>query len=315
MTLDKCAKTAVVGNVNLDIKTSRVLPSESLFADGETSVDEIYESIGGGGANTAVAGAMMGGTVHFCASIGDDALGERLEAVMADFGVIPHFSRKPVATGRSINLNWTNSNRHFISCLPNTHALSVEDVDIKALVSAGCRSIHRADIWFAGDMLPEGNREVFKAAREAGMQTSVDINYDPEWIIPNNEKRISERKACVVDMLSWVDWVHGNESELMTFTNTTDIISACKYVIDRRAGCIILHRGGKGCAYYSASDGMVEFPATPVENPVCETGTGDVFTVAFLLMLDMPLPERLRQCAGIAAKHLAGNPSYIPRLK
>ena len=46
---------AVIGNVNLDIRTSPIPASERLFADGETSVAEIYETLGGGAANLAVA--------------------------------------------------------------------------------------------------------------------------------------------------------------------------------------------------------------------------------------------------------------------
>ena len=51
---------AVVGNINLDVKTSRIAATPGIMADGETSIQDIHESIGGGGANTAVAAAIMG---------------------------------------------------------------------------------------------------------------------------------------------------------------------------------------------------------------------------------------------------------------
>ncbi len=46
---------AIIGNINLDVKTSLIGAGNGILADGETGVDEIYESVGGGGANTAVA--------------------------------------------------------------------------------------------------------------------------------------------------------------------------------------------------------------------------------------------------------------------
>ena len=38
---------AVVGNINLDIKTSAIAATDGIMADGESSVGEIYESLGG----------------------------------------------------------------------------------------------------------------------------------------------------------------------------------------------------------------------------------------------------------------------------
>src|SRR5271167_4300472 len=104
--MERAAPIAVVGNINLDVKTGPIPTDPRVLCDGETSVSEIYESIGGGGANTAVAAARMGGTVHFCGAIGDDALGERLRTFLAGCGVEPHLAVKRAATGRSIALNW-----------------------------------------------------------------------------------------------------------------------------------------------------------------------------------------------------------------
>jgi ribokinase len=73
---------AIVGNVNLDIKTSVIPAGQGILADGETSVAEIWESLDGGGANTAVAASRLGGVVHFFACVGSDGLGARIEAAL-----------------------------------------------------------------------------------------------------------------------------------------------------------------------------------------------------------------------------------------
>jgi len=132
---------AVVGNINLDIKTSRVAAVPGIMADGETSIEEIYETVGGGGANTAAAAAIMGARVHFTGCVGDDDAGRRLVRHLRSLGVTPHVTTVPVPTGRSIALSWDNGHRHFISSLPNTARLDLQSVDVAALAKADCRHV------------------------------------------------------------------------------------------------------------------------------------------------------------------------------
>lgn len=303
---------AVVGNVNLDLRTSPLAASERLFTDGETSVDEIYETLGGGATNLAVAAARLGGSVHLCACVGDDPLGARLEQSLRDFGVIPHLRRKRVATGRSLNLVWAHGHRHFVSSLPNTRVLEAADVDFADL--GGCRHLFRADIWFAERMLAAGNAQLLQEARARGLATSLDINWDPQWSLPNNAEQIARRKQQVMSLLPLVDYVHGNEQELTIFAGTRDVQDACRVLTDQGAGSVICHCGEKGSAGFSAADGWLAIPATPVEQIVCATGCGDVFSAAFLLLAGLPLRERLHECGRIAAGHLAGQLNLLPRL-
>ena len=62
----------VVGNINRDVKTAPMWAGEHLFADGETSVSSIIETIGGGGANSAFAAASLGARVAFLGKVGAD---------------------------------------------------------------------------------------------------------------------------------------------------------------------------------------------------------------------------------------------------
>jgi sugar/nucleoside kinase (ribokinase family) len=59
---------AVVGNLNLDLRTTPIPASSAILEDGETSVAGISESVGG--ANTAAALATMGGTAHLVCAVG-----------------------------------------------------------------------------------------------------------------------------------------------------------------------------------------------------------------------------------------------------
>jgi 2-dehydro-3-deoxygluconokinase len=300
---------AIVGNINLDIKISVLGVDEAVFTDGETSVSEIYESIGGGGANTAVAAAQLGAAVHFFGCVGDDELGSRLERAMQGFGVTTYLARRPVATGRSINLNWTNGCRHFISSLPNTRALTVEDIDIPA----GCRQLLRADVWFSEPMLEYGNQRLFERARAAGVETCLDINWDPEWSVPGNP-RVPARKECLRRILHLISYVHGNERELSYCTGCSTVLDACRWLVAQGCGEVIVHRGAQGAASFSASRGWVEVPAAPVDRIVCSTGSGDVFCAAHMLLSHLETRERLTASAEIAAGHLAGRRVLLPRL-
>ena len=307
------APVAVIGNINLDIKTSPIPASPDLFSDGETSVREIYESIGGGGANTAVAAARMGGCVHFWGCTGSDGLGSRLEAALRTCGVVPHLQRKPVATGRSINLNWDRGTRHFVSSLPNNRVMTFEDSDVDALVEAGCEQLLRADIWFSEAMLEEGNFRLLERARSAGMETYIDINWDPEWGVAA-PARVETRKENVRRILPLIDCVHGNERELRFFTGCEDIRSACGFLLDRGCSEIVVHQGQKGAASFTSRRGWIEVPATPVEKIVCSTGAGDVFCAAHMLLRGLETRERLSLSAQLAADHLSGRQTFLPRL-
>ena len=50
-------KLAVVGNICRDVKTAPIAPDPRLFEDGETPTGFLVETIGGGGANSALSAA------------------------------------------------------------------------------------------------------------------------------------------------------------------------------------------------------------------------------------------------------------------
>lgn len=296
----------VVGNLNLDYRTSPVPAVPGVMSDGETSIATICETLGGGGANTAAAAAALGGHVHFVACIGNDSLGRRLEEHLISLGIQTHLARKSAPTGRSIALTWDNHQRHFISCLPSSAQLLAEDVDLKSLHNAGCRQLYRADVWFAPIMLESGNIQLLREARLLGMETSIDINWDPVWST-NDSAAIASRIEALASALPHATFAHGNERELCRFTGQEATTKAARWLLDRGVGTVILHKGARGCAAFTSGGQSIEFPARPVVKAVNETATGDVFTAAFLLMSELPLSDRLQICAEIAACHLEGS--------
>lgn len=308
------APIAVVGNINLDIKTTLIPASSEILQDGETAVEDVYESLGGGGTNIAVAAARLGGTVHFGGCVGSDTLGKRLETALSSFGVVPHLKCKPGVTGRSINLIWNNHHRHFVSCLPNNRALTFEDIDFSALTAAGCTQLFRGDVWFSESMLRSGNLELFRRARAAEMETSLDINWDPVWNSGADSSRATQRKQLLKNVLPHISWIHGNEAELNLFSGLQKIKESCRFLIDNGCKGVIVHCGERGAAAY-LDDRWLEIPPVKVQSVVSETGSGDVFSAAFLVFSSLPLLERLNKCSEIAAQHIEGHIDLLPRIK
>jgi sugar/nucleoside kinase (ribokinase family) len=204
----RSAKLCVVGNINRDIKTAPLSPGGHIFEDGETAIDAVLETIGGGGANCAAVAAALGAPSSFIGQVGDDELGRRLEEVLTRAGVDCHLRRVAnLATGTTVNLVYDTGRRHFLSCHPNNGALTFETLDLAPLARAD--HLLRADVWFSDAMLYGGNERLFSAARDARVPVSIDLNWDPKWGRALTAE-IERRKAAVREVLPFVELAHGN---------------------------------------------------------------------------------------------------------
>ena len=308
------ASLCVVGNINRDVKTAPFKAGDHLLRDGETSVDSIVETVGGGGANSAFAAAALGARVAFAGKIGVDALGDRLERTLIRHGIAPHLAKDTQhPSGTSIALAFESGHRHFVSCLPANEALCFGDIDLRAL--DGVTHLLRADIWFPEAMLFGGNEPLFRAARERGVTVSLDLNWDPQWGRASAE-RIAARKQAVRAILPLVHLAHGNVRELMEFTDAPDLDTALQRLTDWGVGAVVVHLGSRGAGYFRGGVLLVEPPA-PAKTPVHATGSGDVLSVCTMLLhhrADLAIPERLRIANRLVAQFMEGALHLIPTL-
>jgi len=304
----------VVGNINRDVKTAPFAAGEALLTDGETSVDSIIETIGGGGANSAFAAKTLGARVAFQGRVGADALGDRLERTLTQHGISAHLARDPAqASGTSLALTFANGHRHFVSCLPANEALAFADLNLAALRDHG--HLLRSDVWFSEPMLFEGNKPLFQLAREAGLTVSLDLNWDPHWG-RSSAGKIHSRKEAARAVLPWVNLAHGNVRELTEFADARDLDEALKRLTDWGAEAVVVHLGDRGAGYFRDGTLITEPPA-PVGARVNATGTGDVFSVCMMLLdhrTEIPIPDRLRTANEIVAQFIEGKCSLIPRV-
>jgi sugar/nucleoside kinase (ribokinase family) len=304
----------IVGNINRDIKLSPIPPGSYLFADGETSVTSVTETVGGGGANSALAAAALGARVAFLGRVGADWLGDRLERTLTSHGISAYLKKvSGLPTGTSVNLTFTSGHRHFLSALPNNASLAFEDLDLSAL--AGYDHLLRADTWFSDAMLYTGNERLFRQAREAGLRISIDLNWDPCWGV-GSPAEVQKRKEAVRRVLPLVDLVHGNTRELNEFADSNDLQQSLRALEEWGAGAVVVHLGAKGAGYYQHGLLTLE-ESVPARRQVNTTGTGDVLSVCMMLLdqeKSSPVSEKLRLANSIVSQFIAGERALIPAL-
>ncbi len=310
----KQGSLCVVGNINRDVKAAPLKPGKVLFHDGETPVAFVTETSGGGGANSALTAASLGARVAFLGKVGDDGLGGRLERTLTRHGVSSYLAKdKAHPSGTSIALSFDNGHRHFISCLPASRALTFADLELKAMTAH--QHLLRADIWFSESMLREGNGQLFRAARQAGLDVSIDLNWDPHWgHAPVSE--IQARKQCVRAVLPSVNLVHGNVRELTELADAPDLDTALRRLVEWGAEAVVVHLGEEGAGYYHEGT-LVKEPPAPAHSQVNTTGTGDVLSVCMMLLhrcKQASIPERLRLANLVVAQFMNGKRHFIPPL-
>ncbi|MBI5383408.1 MAG: hypothetical protein HZA90_01835 [Verrucomicrobia bacterium] len=304
----------VVGSLCRDVKTAPLAAGNHLFQDGETPAGFIVETIGGGGAISAMAAAGLGAEARLAGKIGGDPLGARLEQALLDRGVKSFVRRDPsVRTGSTVVLSFTNGGRHFLSSQPNNSSLAFDDLDLSML--AGTGHLLRADIWFSEPMLASGNARLLQAARDHGVATSLDLNWDPLWGSADTG-RSAARKEAVRRLLPLVNLVHGNIRELNLFADSPDLATTLDRLAAWGAEAVVVHMGAEGAGYYS--DGQLTVaPCAPVRRCVNTTGTGDLLSVCMMLLhaqTQIPILEKLRLANRIVAEFMEGKRDFLPVL-
>ena len=297
-------RLCVVGNLNRDLRTAPIAPGPRLFEDGETSADFVRETPGGGGTNSALFAAMLGADVRLVAKVGADKLGQQLGRQVRRLGVRPFLAldeRHP--TGTSINLAYTSGRRHFVSALQSC-AIAFDEIDPAAL--RGVDHLLRADVWFSEPMLFGGNEKLFEAAKSAGADTSLDLNWDPSWgTAPRG--RVVARKRAVRRLLPLVDLAHGNVRELCEFTDAGTLDVALKKVAKWGTKAVVVHMGTRGSGYY-ADGRLVRSPCVRAARVVNTTGTGDLLSACMILLHRhaAPAKEKLDVANRIVSRYVEG---------
>jgi sugar/nucleoside kinase (ribokinase family) len=308
------SKLCIVGSICRDVKTTPLAPGDHLFRDGETPTDFIVETLGGGGANSALFAAGLGAETRFAGKLGTDSIGNQLEQALLRHGVRSFVRRDPqVRTGSSVALSFNTGHRHFISSQPNNYSLDFADLDLAML--DGADHLLRADVWFSEPMLNGGNARLLQAARDRGLAVSLDLNWDPLWGSADTA-RIVARKEAVRRLLPLVTLVHGNVRELNLFADSTDLPAALARLTSWGAQAVVIHMGAQGAGCYRDGKLTVE-PCAPVKQLVNTAGTGDLLSVCMMLLharQEISIADKLRLSNRVVAEFIEGRRDLLPAL-
>jgi sugar/nucleoside kinase (ribokinase family) len=268
----------VVGEVNPDVIVADPDPRPA-FGQAERIVADIHLAIGSSSVITACGAARLGLRVAFVGVVGDDLFGRFMLDSMRERGLDVSAVRvaDDVLTGASVVLT-DGRDRAILTARGTIGAVTADDVPADLLGRA--RHLHIGS-WFLQDGLRSNAARLLAAAREAGLTTSLDPNWDPsdDW------------DGGLFEALPSLDLVFPNEAEVTRIARVDDPESAAITLArqarrDGPAGSgnalmFVVKRGAAG-AFASTADGVVarvgSYPVTPLDT----TGAGDSFDAGFL---------------------------------
>jgi sugar/nucleoside kinase (ribokinase family) len=287
----------VVGEVNPDVIVADPDPRPA-FGQAERIVADIHLAIGSSSVITACGAARLGLRVAFVGVVGDDLFGRFMLDSMRECGLDVSAVRVAdnVLTGASVVLT-DGRDRAILTARGTIGAVTADDVPADLLGRA--RHLHIGS-WFLQDGLRSNAARLLAAAREAGLTTSLDPNWDPsgDW------------DGGLFEALPSLDLVFPNEAEVTRIARVDDPESAAITLArqarrDGPAGSgnalmFVVKRGAEG-AFASTADGVVarvgSYPVTPVDT----TGAGDSFDAGFLAAwLDGAQPIDALRAASVA---------------
>ena len=164
-------------------------------------------------------------------------------------------------------------------------------------------------------MLADGNARLLAAARQRGLATSLDLNWDPQWGWAE-PSTIAARKEAVRRLLPLVDLVHGNVRELKLFADADDLTVTLERLTAWGAGGVVLHLGAEGAGYYAGGH-LTVAPRVPVDQVQNLAGSGDLLSTCMILLHgrgEIPVAQKLALANRVVADFIAGRREILPEL-
>ncbi len=258
---------AVIGDVNPDlILTGKDIIPE--FGQVEKWIDDAELTIGGSAGIFAVGAAKLGLKVTFIGKVGDDHFGHFMKERMTAQGIdVSGLVIDPsVKTGLSISLSDGND-RAILTFGGSNLLLNFQDIDFE--IVAQSRHLHSGSVYLLNN-IRQDLAIVYKKAKEMGLSTSIDTNYDPK----------EKWEGDIFNVLDYTDVFLPNMTELMAISGEKDPDSAIRHLTKNRNLLVAVKNGEDGAF---AEKDKVRYPAETIQvKPVDTTGAGDSFDAGFL---------------------------------
>lgn len=243
-------------------------------------VSAFYPKPGGAPANVAVAAARLGARSAFIGKVGDDAFGHYLAGVLAGEKVETRGIRfDPVARTMLAFIAMPDENTAEFVFYRNPGAdMLLRPDELEQDLLQNTRVFHFGSISLIHEPSRSATVEAARLAREAGALISFDVNYRPSlW---------AETPAALdimTGMLSQVDVVKVNETELELLSGQADLAAGSMALLRQGPGLCVVTLGPRG-SYYQIAAGGEHVPGFSVQ-AVDAVGCGDAFTAALLYRL------------------------------
>ncbi|HWR54775.1 MAG TPA: carbohydrate kinase family protein [Bryobacteraceae bacterium] len=267
-----------------------VRPVEDLVWNRTRWVDSIDTAMGGNGANTAIAAALLGVPVRLIAPVGNDDFGQRaLEPLRAAGVDLSLLRRVEAATPTTVVLVRANGDRMFLHQPGASTDAFAEPLEFPSSISRGAGYFHLGNPFALPNM--RGNAAAtMRNARLAGLVASLDTGWD-------------SRGRWLQDLggaLPHTDLLFVNEDEALHLSGCAGYRDAAMRLRELGASTVIVKRGASGCAVFGEACEF-ETPAFAVE-AVDTTGAGDCFAGGYLAALargaSQPEAARIANAAG-----------------
>lgn len=257
---------SVIGELNVDFILNQI---DSFPVIGKEILSrQMNITLGSSSAIFASNLSCMDTKVVFIGKIGKDAFGDLVLITLDNNGVNTDaiIRKEELKTGATVVLNF-GDDRAMI-----THPGAMEDLTFKDLdwnIIARSRHMHLSSYFIQKGIKADVGR-IFKQARDMGLTTSFDPQWDPseEW------------QMDLEGILPYVDIFLPNKKELLNLTRQDTIDDAIDR-ISKFANTIVVKLGNEGSALFN-KEGSVFQPAFTNANVVDAIGAGDSFNAGFI---------------------------------
>ena len=264
------ARVVVCGNVVWDMLVRPV--TEPLRWGTTTFVQDAASEMGGNASSTSYALGRLGATVTIASLLGHDPAGtairERLASVGVDLGML---QTTPQATSTAVSLVHESGARALLYAL----GASAAEFRLPLQWPADTAHFHLAAVYRMQHLRRVGPA-LLQQAREAGLTTSLDTQWDTE----------GEWMRVLAPSLPWCDYTFLNDDEARAITGHSEPADAARVLRDHGATHVVIKLGARGCWI----DGDVA-PGYPVQ-AIDTTGAGDCFVGGFLAAKQRGLNDR-----------------------
>ena len=256
----------VVGELNVDL----ILDEIKSFPEIGTEIisDKMTLSLGSSSAILASNISVLGSKTAFAGMMGDDSFGQLILSSLSSKNVNTEFISvdKTQKTGASIALNY-GEDRAMVTFPGAMKEYSLKDIPQEAFYSA--KHLHLSSP-FLQDNIKKDIIPLYKMAKEAGMTTSLDVQWDPE-----NRWDIDFEK-----LLPLVDVFLPNQSELFAISKMSSVERGLKSLTGL-SKTVVVKMGADGSAL--SENGKITFFKPFKNNNLKDAiGAGDSFNSGFL---------------------------------